>query len=97
MIFAKNKQVRLKGQALNKLVAAVYDRDQHKCAVCGRWVEEGHKPHHEPPGYGRKSDELRKMVLLCDECHYERHHGKESDKVKDKIERYLEWMGEELP
>lgn len=97
MMFAKNKQVQLKGQSLNKLVAAVYDRDQHKCAVCGRWVEEGHKPHHEPLGYGRKSDELRKMVLLCDECHYERHHGKESDKVKDKIERYLEWMGEELP
>lgn len=30
MMFAKNKQVRLKGQALNKLVAQVYERDQHK-------------------------------------------------------------------
>lgn len=92
----KSKQVRLRGEALRGLVDAVYERDQHKCVVCGRWVEDGHKPHHEPPGAGRKSDELDKMVLLCDECHYKRHHAGDAGIVRDKIERYLAWMGEEL-
>jgi hypothetical protein len=34
---------------------------------------------------------------LCDECHYQVHHGKRSAVVKDKIRRYLEWVYCELP
>lgn len=94
MMFPKHRQVRLRGEALRRLVAEVYERDQHKCVVCGRWVEDGHKPHHEPPGFGRKSDEIGKMVLLCDACHYERHHGKNAAAIQDEIERYLGWMHE---
>lgn len=95
-MLAKHKPVRLKGKALRDLVAAVYERDQHSCVVCCRWVEDGHKPHHEPPGYGRKSDELSKMVLLCDNCHYKRHHSKDGAAIRDKIERYLRWMNDEI-
>ena len=95
-MISKNKPVRLKGEALRNLVAQVYERDQHKCVVCFRWVPDGHKPHHEPCGAGRKSDEIEKMVLLCDECHYQRHHGKNAAEVKDKIERYQEWMNDEI-
>lgn len=92
----KHKPVRLHGEALRRLVDAVYERDRHRCVVCFRWVEDGHKPHHEPPGAGRKSDELGKMVLLCDACHYKRHHGAGAAEVRDKVRRYLEWMNDEV-
>lgn len=90
----KSKLVRLKGKALLALVAQVYERDRHCCVVCDRWVEDGKKPHHEPCGAGRKSDELEKMALLCDDCHYKRHHTEEAVVIKDKVERYLEWMND---
>ena len=35
----KHKQVRLKGKAMQELVKAVYERDQHKCVNCGKWVD----------------------------------------------------------
>lgn len=88
-MFAKRGIVRLHGKALLELVAAVFERDKHSCVVCGRWVEDGVKPHHEPPAAGRKSDELGKMVLLCNCCHYERHHGARSGVIKASVERYL--------
>lgn len=81
--------VRLKGKALRVLVERIYERDGHCCVVCGKWVEPGQKPHHEPPGAGRKSDEIDKMALLCYECHFKRHHGKECREIKRKVEDYL--------
>lgn len=89
-MLAKAPLVRLRGQALRELVRAVYVRDNHSCVVCGSWVEDGVKPHHEPCGAGRKSDELNKMVLLCGSCHYERHHGKGAVRVREAVDRYLE-------
>lgn len=86
----KTNLKRLHGKELRLLVAQVFERDNHECVVCGRWVEDGIKPHHEPCGAGRKSDELNKMVLLCNECHFERHHGKHSRDVEKIIEQYLE-------
>lgn len=92
----KKKLVRLSGQALRNLVALVYERDKHRCVACGEWVQDGEKPHHEPCGAGRKSDELGKMVLLCYKCHYKRHHTGEGQAIKDKVERYLAWMNESI-
>ena len=86
----KTNLIRLHGKALQRLVMQVFARDNHECVVCGAWVESGIKPHHEPCGAGRKSDELNKMVLLCNACHYERHHGKNPNFYKEKIEQYLE-------
>lgn len=71
------------------LVNAVYARDKHCCIVCGRWVEDGNKPHHEWGGYGRKTDSIDKMVLLCYECHFQRHHGKNSAVVRERCRSYL--------
>lgn len=34
-MLGKRKQIRLSGKALAQLVKLVYERDQHKCAVCG--------------------------------------------------------------
>lgn len=89
-MLSKAKIVTLKGKPLLRLVQQVYDRDNHCCVCCGSWVEDGCKPHHEPCGYGRKSDELGKMVLLCNRCHFERHNGKNAAYIKARIESYLE-------
>ena len=96
MKFQKNKLVRLKGKAQLALMALVYERDKHCCVVCGRWVKDGTKYHHEPCGAGRKSDEIGKVALLCDECHYKRHHTEEAMAIKEKVERYLEWMNDDF-
>lgn len=92
----KKKQVRLTGQALRNLVALVYERDQHCCVNCKLWVEDGHKPHHVIYKSHGGNDTLDNLVLLCDKCHYQVHHGKDSSKVKDKVMRYLEWMNDEV-
>lgn len=92
----KHKQVRLKGKAMQELVKAVYERDNHRCVNCGKWVEDGVKPHHVCYKSHGGSDTLDNMVLLCPSCHYAVHHGKNSAEVKDKIRRYLEWMSSEV-
>lgn len=89
MMIPKVTTVRLKGVPLKKLVEAVYKRDNHECIICGAWVEDGVKPHHEPQG-SRKSDELDKMVLLCMRCHHERHSGKKSEEIRLQVEKYLQ-------
>lgn len=90
MMFPKAKIVRHHGEALRRLVYDVFARDRHSCIVCKKWVEDGIKPHHEWAGNGRKSDSLDKMVLLCNECHYERHHGKRSAEIRRICREYLE-------
>lgn len=93
----KRKPIRLKGAALSALNNAIYERDQHRCVNCTRWVEDGHKFHHVIYKSHGGDDSEENGVLLCDECHYQVHHGKDSLKVKDKIKRYLEWIYCELP
>lgn len=95
-MFNKSKLIRLHGKELRFLVEQIFKRDNHECVVCGQWVESGVKPHHEPCGAGRKSDELGKMVVLCHQCHYERHHGKNPNLYRKKIESYLENVDNEI-
>lgn len=92
----KHKPRKLKGKALAKLNALIYERDQHSCVVCKQWVEDGHKFHHVVYKSHGGDDSLENGVLLCDECHYQVHHGLKSNEVKDKIIRYLEWMNESI-
>lgn len=89
MMIPKRKKVRLKGKAMLSLVKTVYERDNHRCVNCGKWVPDGVKPHHVYPGYGRKSDELGQMVLLCYGCHQAVHFGKNSAEITAKIREYL--------
>lgn len=70
----KTKVIRLKGQKLAKLNETIHQRDQHKCIYCGNRVDPGEKFHHEHNGI--KSDQIEYGVLLCMDCHTERHHGK---------------------
>ena len=85
----KHKQVRLKGKALADLMKSVYERDGHCCVVCGRWVEDGHKAHHEPAKSKGGQDVIEHLVLLCDKCHYTRHHGTNGYAVREAAENYL--------
>lgn len=87
-MIAKHKPIRLHGKALAALNDAIHERDGHRCIKCGAYVDPGEKWHHEPPGAGRKSDEIEKGVLLCHECHTERHHG-DVIEVKEICENYL--------
>lgn len=92
MQILKTKRVRLHGKALAELVESVRQRDNERCVICGAYVPQGEKSHHEPQG-ADKSDELSKMVTLCMGCHYERHHGKNGKAVKERCEEYLRGLG----
>lgn len=47
----------------------------------------GEKFHHEHNGI--KSDQIEYGVLLCIDCHTERHHGKKCNDVKEYCRKYL--------
>lgn len=89
MMFPKKKKIRLTGKAQQKLVDDVYKRDGHCCVVCGRWVEKGHKYHHEPPKSHGGQDIIEHAALLCDLCHFIRHNGPNSNEIKEAVESYL--------
>lgn len=91
----KVKRVRLRGKKLKQLNSKIFERDGHKCVVCGRWVAVGFKFHHEPCG-SDKSDEVEKGVVLCPECHFMRHNGKNSQEIREKILAYLKRLYKNL-
>lgn len=86
-LLPKTKIIRLKGQKLAKLNERIHQRDQHKCIYCGNRVDPGEKFHHEHNGI--KSDQIEYGVLLCMDCHTERHHGKKCNDVKEYCRKYL--------
>lgn len=90
-VLRKPSRVHLTGTKLRKLNERIHDRDEDSCIICGRWVERGVKFHHEPPGI-HKEDKEEKGVLLCYECHQERHHGKNSEYIRQKAVEYLAEM-----
>ena len=87
----KEKRTKLHGKKLRQLNSEIFERDGHKCVVCGRWVAVGLKFHHEPCGID-KSDEIEKGVVLCPECHFERHNGANSQEIRKKIVDYLKML-----
>ena len=91
----KKKTIRLKGRELSALNAQVYERDQHRCVNCLRWVEDGNKFHHVIYRSQGGSDTLDNAVLLCMACHSKAHSagGKE---ITEKLKRYLGWMQDEF-
>lgn len=84
------KKIRLKGKALKKLNNDIHERDGDTCIIkgCGRFVLPDAKFHHEPGG-ADKQDRKECAALLCDECHHERHFGKDSQRIKIECEAYL--------
>lgn len=88
MEIRKSKRVVLKGKYLKALYNRVYKRDAGLCVCCGKPIAPGLKFHHEPCGSYR-SDEPEKVVLLCPECHYNRHNTGKSAEVREKCVEYL--------
>jgi RNA-directed DNA polymerase len=91
----KRKIVRLKGKELRELNEAVYERDQHCCVNCTRWVEEGNKFHHVVFKSQGGGDTLDNAVLLCYDCH-QKVHSAGGYEITEKLKRYLEWMQDEF-
>lgn len=84
----KKQRVKLYGQKLRNLNHNIFERDGYKCIICGKYVDDSHKFHHEPCGQD-KSDEMSGGVVLCDSCHYARHNTDRLKEIKDKCRRYL--------
>lgn len=84
----KNKRVKLYGQKLKKLNQNIFERDNHRCIVCGKYVDDSHKFHHEPCGQD-KTDEMSGGVVLCDSCHQLRHDSGRLKEIKVRCEEYL--------
>jgi hypothetical protein len=87
-MFSKDNKVRLKGKKLAELNKEIHERDNYLCIVCGTYVDEGEKFHHDPPGKD-KEDIKEKGVTLCYKCHQERHFGKLCTVIKNKCREYL--------
>lgn len=86
----KNKKVRKKGKALKQINDEIHVRDKNQCIIqgCKLYVENGKKFHHEPQG-ADKEDRLECGVTLCDGHHYERHHGENSEAIRQECVDYL--------
>ena len=87
----KQSKVRLKGKVLSKLNDDIHERGGHTCIIdgCARYVLPGVKFHHEPCG-SDKEDRIEKACLLCEHCHYVRHHGRDGlEEIKQQCIDYL--------
>jgi len=90
-MFDKNKKIRFKGRMLRELNNKIFNRDGHTCIIrgCGRYILPDVKFHHEPCG-SNKEDKIERGCLLCDHCHYIRHHGRDGlEEIKQQCVEYL--------
>ena len=67
----------------------VWDRDQHKCIYCGKYVSKScanaHFIKRSQGGLGIPEN----VVTLCPKCHYEEDHGQNTKDYENYIEEYL--------
>lgn len=91
MMMLKTKKVILTGKKQRELHAEVYAREGGCCAICGAPVPEGAKAHHEPPKSHGGQDIKENLVLLCQECHMQRHFSAPRE-YKAKCKGYLEGL-----
>ena len=83
----KHKRIKLHGQAVKELNDRIHERDGHCCVLCHKPVDDDEKWHHERSGI--KNDVEEEGVTLCYKCHYERHFGEKSDKIRERCRSYL--------
>lgn len=72
-----------------KVKEIVWNRDEHKCISCGRYVPKtcanAHFIKRSQGGLGIPEN----VVTLCPQCHYEEDFGKDSKVYEYSIENYL--------
>lgn len=91
MMMLKTKKVILTGKKQRLLHEEVYQRDGGCCAICGAPVPEGVKAHHEPPKSHGGQDIKENLIMLCPECHAQRHFNAPRE-YKAKCREYLEGL-----
>jgi hypothetical protein len=60
----KKKRVKLTGKKLRELNQKIFERDNYRCIVCGKYVDDSHKFHHDPCGQD-KTDRLKEIRDKC--------------------------------
>lgn len=85
-----------------KVKEIVWNRDNHKCIYCGRYVPKNYANAHyikrSQGGLGIEEN----IVTLCLECHYQEDFGQDTKLYEDYIENYLkgiygaDWNKEKL-
>lgn len=88
MMMLKTKKVILTGKKQRLLHEEVYQRDGGCCAICGAPVPEGVKAHHEPPKSQGGQDIKENLIMLCQDCHAQRHFNAPRE-YKAKCQSYL--------
>lgn len=88
MMMFKQKKVILTGKKQRLLHEQVYNRDGCCCALCGAPLPEGVKAHHEPPKSQGGQDIAENLIVLCGECHAQRHFNNPRE-YKAKCREYL--------
>lgn len=78
----KERQSLYASQQWKKVVSEVYERDEAKCQDCGRLKnKEGEFHVHHIKSFAEHPalrTEIDNLILLCRECHVERHRGGDS-------------------
>ena len=69
----KNKPVRLKGAALQKLYQRVFERDNYTCQDCGTMKNIDRAPHHKVFKSQGGEDISENLITLCRVCHGKKH------------------------
>lgn len=85
------KHKRTKATSISKEVRhEVYERDGHKCILCGRWVDESHACCHiirrSQGGLGIPQN----IVTLCDDCHREMDGYGDNRRLLREAQAYIE-------
>lgn len=91
MMMLKTKKVILTGKKQRLLHEEVYQRDGGCCAICGAPVPEGVKAHHEPPKSQGGQDIKENLIVLCQNCHAQRHFNAPRE-YKAKCKEYLKGL-----
>lgn len=72
-----------------KVKETVWNRDEHKCIYCGRYVTKTYANAHyikrSSGGLGIEEN----IVTLCPECHFQEDHGFNTKLYESYIENYL--------
>lgn len=89
LILQKTKITRLKGERLKELNSRIHYRDGNCCILCGKYVQDGEKFHHEKKN-GIKNDVEQEGATLCYACHQQRHFGDNCNYIKERCRKYLE-------
>lgn len=91
MMMLKTKKVILTGKKQRLLHEEVYQRDGGCCAICCAPVPEGVKAHHEPPKSQGGQDIKENLIMLCQDCHAQRHFNAPRE-YKAKCKEYLKGL-----